>query len=64
MVSINCNFLVSVVNVGSGRVWFKCVSSGWAFGQYVLGYVQGTAQNCPKLPKTPKTAQDYFHKNI
>ena len=28
---------------------------GWAFGHYVLGFVQGlpeTARNCPKLPET------------
>ena len=41
--------------------------SGWAFGHYVLGFVQGTAQNCPKrpkLPKMPKTAQNYFFSKI
>ena len=28
--------------------------TGWAFGHYAFGFVQGlpkTAQNCPKLPK-------------
>ena len=33
---------------------FVCLflsEAGWAFGHCVISFVQGTAQNCPKLPK-------------
>ena len=37
---------------------YTCIlQSGWAFGHYVLGFVQGlpkTARNCPKLPETAR----------
>ena len=37
--------------------------SGWAFGHYVLGFVQGlpkTARNCPKLPETVQNCPKLF----
>ena len=40
--------------------------AGWAFVHYALGFVQGTAQNCPKLPETvrncPKLPKIIFTK--
>ena len=44
--------------VGSG---LSVSGSGWAFGQYVLGYVQGIVQNAQNRPKL--FSQKYIVKN-